>query len=393
MTPRARMLAAYKRGQPDAVPVSPELWDATAIAVNGAPFYQLMGPFAERPWWKTHLECFEYFRADAWIVPAPGPTERQRVLRTLESWFVDRDKTAIESRLTYRTGRGTLHGVARTTETYADWLLKHPVEKFPQDMQAYEEYFFDDPAACDLSEIRDCLAGVWEKGLVTPMVGELFTSFLGTVREGGMAETVLDLFDHPDYARGLRDRYVEHLSGENTSTPHALQLVRLGAELGRFYGLPVYSNALTDARGPDPQAACERAVQMQLCVEAGAHLIQGPTSHMDQMRLSSLVQALIDNDIVGYVLAACRRPVLSAETLAWRPGMRWRLNRAMPLSSLLRMSTRCATCGMRSGNPGRLTSTISRLGTRRVGSRLSSGPPRRPAKFWPPIAPSLCRPC
>jgi len=320
MTPRARMLAAYKRGQPDAVPVSPELWDATAIAVNGAPFYQLMGPFAERPWWKTHLECFEYFRADAWIVPAPGPTERQRVLRTLESWFVDRDKTAIESRLTYRTGRGTLHGVARTTETYADWLLKHPVEKFPQDMQAYEEYFFDDPAACDLSEIRDCLAGVWEKGLVTPMVGELFTSFLGTVREGGMAETVLDLFDHPDYARGLRDRYVEHLSGENTSTPHALQLVRLGAELGRFYGLPVYSNALTDARGPDPQAACERAVQMQLCVEAGAHLIQGPTSHMDQMRLSSLVQALIDNDIVGYVLAACRRPIVSAETLALEAG-------------------------------------------------------------------------
>jgi len=108
--------------------------------------------------------------------------------------------------------------------------------------------------------------------------------------------------------------------GENTSTPHALQLVRLGAELGRFYGLPVYSNALTDARGPDPQAACERAVQMQLCVEAGAHLIQGPTSHMDQMMLSSFVQAIIDNDIVGYVLAACRRPVVSAETLALEAG-------------------------------------------------------------------------
>jgi trimethylamine--corrinoid protein Co-methyltransferase len=108
--------------------------------------------------------------------------------------------------------------------------------------------------------------------------------------------------------------------GENTSTPHALQLVRLGAELGRFYGLPVYSNALTDARGPDPQAACERAVQMQLCVEAGAHLIQGPTSHMDQMMLSSYVQAVIDNDIVGYVLAACRRPVVSAETLALDAG-------------------------------------------------------------------------
>ena len=108
--------------------------------------------------------------------------------------------------------------------------------------------------------------------------------------------------------------------GENTSTPHASQLVRLGIEMGRFYGLPIYSNALTDSRGPDPQAACERAVQMQLCVEAGANLIQGPTSCMDQMMLSSYVQAIIDNDIVGYVLAACRRPVVSAETLALEAG-------------------------------------------------------------------------
>jgi trimethylamine--corrinoid protein Co-methyltransferase len=108
--------------------------------------------------------------------------------------------------------------------------------------------------------------------------------------------------------------------GVNTSTPHALQLLRLGIELGRFYGLAVYSNAPTDARGPDPQAACERAIQMQLCVEAGAHLIQGPTSHMDQMMLSSYVQAIIDNDIVGYVLAACRRPVVTIETLALDAG-------------------------------------------------------------------------
>ncbi len=106
----------------------------------------------------------------------------------------------------------------------------------------------------------------------------------------------------------------------NTSTPHALQLLRLGIAMGRHYGLSVYSTALTDSRQPDPQAACERAVQLQLCVETGAHLIQGPTSHMDRMMLSSFVQAVIDNDIVGYVLAACRRPVVSAETLALDAG-------------------------------------------------------------------------
>jgi uroporphyrinogen decarboxylase len=183
----------------DGITIVPDLEYRQADAIEGA-------------WMEFILECFEYFRADAWIVPAPGPTARQQAMRTVESRFVDREKTAVESRLTFRTGRGTLHGVARTTEAHADWLLTHPVEKFPEDMQAYEEYFFDDPAACDLAEILDALAGVGEKGLVTPLVGELFTSFLATVREDGMAETVLDLFDHPDYVRRLLDRYVEYFA-------------------------------------------------------------------------------------------------------------------------------------------------------------------------------------
>jgi len=44
------MLAAYRGEQPDCVPVSPEIWNATSIEVSGRPFYELVGPFAEVPW-------------------------------------------------------------------------------------------------------------------------------------------------------------------------------------------------------------------------------------------------------------------------------------------------------------------------------------------------------
>jgi trimethylamine---corrinoid protein Co-methyltransferase len=98
--------------------------------------------------------------------------------------------------------------------------------------------------------------------------------------------------------------------------PRTTKMLRLAAELGRYYDLPVYSEAVTDAKMPDPQAACERAVQMQTVLEAGANLIQGPTSHMDEMMLSSFTQAVIDNDIVGYVLAASSPPDVSEEALA-----------------------------------------------------------------------------
>ena len=101
-----------------------------------------------------------------------------------------------------------------------------------------------------------------------------------------------------------------------TADPATLQYLRLAAQLGRSYGLPVYSVALTDARNADPQAAAERALQLQIVLDAGANLIQGPTSHMDQMMLSSYAQAIIDNDIVGSVLASRVPPEVSPETLA-----------------------------------------------------------------------------
>ncbi len=100
------------------------------------------------------------------------------------------------------------------------------------------------------------------------------------------------------------------------ANPHATRLIRLASSLGRFYGLPVYGIALTDANAPDPQAACERAIQLQVSIDSGTNLIQGPTAHMDQMMLTSYVQAIIDNDIVGYVLAANQPVDISEEALA-----------------------------------------------------------------------------
>ena len=98
--------------------------------------------------------------------------------------------------------------------------------------------------------------------------------------------------------------------------PLAVSVLRRSAELGRFYGLPVSGLSTTDARKPDPQAACESTATFLAAMHGGAHLIQGPTSMMDQMMLSSYAQAVIDNDIVGYVIAAHAELDVSAESLA-----------------------------------------------------------------------------
>lgn len=241
MTPRERMLTAYRHGQPDAVPVSPEIWDATAIAVSGRPFHELVGPFAKTPWWQTHLAAFEYFGADAWILALPGATEGQRAMRASGSRFLDGE--TIETRTTYRTPHGELRAVSHTTPAYADWLVEHPVKEFAADMPAYADYYFTDPRTSDLAEIRQVLDGVGEKGLVTPCVGDLFTSFLGSVREGGMVAAIYDLVDHEKDCERLHERYLDHFV---RLTEHILQNTNTQAIFvhSGYSGPPIVSPAL-----------------------------------------------------------------------------------------------------------------------------------------------------
>jgi trimethylamine:corrinoid methyltransferase-like protein len=57
-------------------------------------------------------------------------------------------------------------------------------------------------------------------------------------------------------------------------------------------------------------------VQLFALAEAGAHIVQGSTSSMDQYMLSSFAQAVVDIDIVGYVLASRTPPSVTPEALA-----------------------------------------------------------------------------
>ena len=104
--------------------------------------------------------------------------------------------------------------------------------------------------------------------------------------------------------------------GVTSASPHALRIMLLATKLGRFYGLPVYVAATSDAHQPDPQAACERATQVYALTHAGASLIQGPTSTMEQFMVSSFVQAVIDNEILDYVFAALTPPDATDEAMA-----------------------------------------------------------------------------
>jgi trimethylamine--corrinoid protein Co-methyltransferase len=174
-----------------------------------------------------------------------------------------------------------------------------------------------------------------------------------------------------------------------TSSPRSLRQQRLAARVGHFYGLPVYGVAVTDANMPDSQAACETAVGMMLALEAGCNLIQGPTSMMDSMMLSSFAQAVIDNDIVGYVLASRLEPEISAETLAleamhWKQCTRWSQTHGWKTSNSPAILTPSTTCGTTCGSRLRSPATTSPRAREQAANQFWSEPP-----LWPAISSTI----
>jgi trimethylamine--corrinoid protein Co-methyltransferase len=85
------------------------------------------------------------------------------------------------------------------------------------------------------------------------------------------------------------------------------------AQMGKYYGLPVYINAgLTDSKRPDAQAGLEAGINLALGVAAGAD-IYGHMGISGVDQASSLDMLVMQNEVISYVESSARTLDLSDE--------------------------------------------------------------------------------
>ena len=88
------------------------------------------------------------------------------------------------------------------------------------------------------------------------------------------------------------------------------------AQLGRFYGVPVYgSGGMTDAKVPDAQAGYEKMSTLLLAAMGGCDYIHHAVGMITNMNSASLEQAVIDDEIVGMVMRVLRGVEVTPATL------------------------------------------------------------------------------
>ncbi len=205
MTPRQRMLAAY-RGRPvDAVPVAPEFWcyvPARLLGVDMITFER------EVPLWEALQRTFKHYRTEGWGIAFPSVPTPQ-VSRS-EEW-VDLGDGRFESRQTITTPCGDLTSRQRYDRREPSWVVERPIKVFARDWPAHRMGTMGLVEAADWSGVRRALAAVGEDYLLEVWLGVPFFDYIAGAREGGLAQGIYDLSENDSFFAELHEEYVNYM--------------------------------------------------------------------------------------------------------------------------------------------------------------------------------------
>ncbi len=132
---------------------------------------------------------------------------------------------------------------------------------------------------------------------------------------GIMANQVLEPGRPCIYNLGLAHIFDMRSAIAVTGGPENHLLAGISAEMGRFYNLPSCSWVSTESMLPDQQAAMEKSLGFASHIDAGVSLIWAAGQLESELTLSP-AQAVIDNEIIGYVRRLNRGVEVNRDTLA-----------------------------------------------------------------------------
>lgn len=204
MTPRQRMLAAYRGEAVDILPVAPEFWYYIPARVLGLDMITFQ---REVPHWQALQQTFKHYETDGWGgvgAGAPCPDVRR------ESQWIDFGDGSYESRDQVHTPHGTLTSRNRFHRHEPSWVVERPIKSFARDWPAYRACTLGDISATDWSGVNRALAAVGDDFLLEVYTAGPFFDYIATGREGGLEQGVFDLLEHEAFFAALHEEYLDY---------------------------------------------------------------------------------------------------------------------------------------------------------------------------------------
>lgn len=202
MTPKQRMLAAYRGETADTTPIAPEFWYYYPAKVLGVDMIQFQ---REVPFWKALQATFRKHATEGWGATFPAARNPHR---SSSSTFTAIGDGRYRDRSTVRYKDTTFTASAVYDRVEPSWSEEHLV-KSAGELPAYVDMQLDPDSVYDFASCRDAHASVSGDYLLEMWMGVPFFDFFS----GAMGFEDASLFflsGNDEWLERVRVRYTEH---------------------------------------------------------------------------------------------------------------------------------------------------------------------------------------
>ena len=203
MTPKQRMLNAYRGIPSDRVPVAPEFWyyyPAKVLDVD-------MIEFGKIPFHRALKTTFEKFGCEGWGCVGCGAPVDGVDWKHEEKWP---EADTVVHRRTVKTPKGTLASASRQERHEPGWTAERYVKDFDRDLPAFEYLTLGgDISRMDPSGAIAAWKEVGESYLLELGLGVPFFDYVAEGREGGFETAIVDFMEREAELEALCERYTD----------------------------------------------------------------------------------------------------------------------------------------------------------------------------------------
>jgi hypothetical protein len=204
MTPKQRMLAAYRGELPDYVPVAPEFWyylPARLLGLN-------MLEFGRVPHWQALQQTFKHYGTEGWgavFNGAPCPDVEY------SSESTDLPEGRILTRSTRKTPYGSLTSAWMADPLEPGWEVERPIKDFERDWPAYKASTLGIIEQMNWTGTQQALDAVGEDYLLEVWLPAQFFDYIAGGRQGGLEQGIYDLIEHEEFFEALHEEYLDYV--------------------------------------------------------------------------------------------------------------------------------------------------------------------------------------
>ena len=205
ISPKQRMLNAYRGVWSDRLAVAPEFWVYYPAKLLGL---DMIAFRREVPFHSALKTTFEHFGCDGWGLAGCRTVNPDAQWNSSDRWL---DDETLEIRTTIATRHGDLVSRQRLSPAEPGWVIERGIKDFERDLPAWEcATYGGDIAALDPTPLVRAWEEVGEAYLLEgSVVGPFFDTYAGS-REGGLEQAVFDFLEHEAVFERLQEKHIDY---------------------------------------------------------------------------------------------------------------------------------------------------------------------------------------